>query len=654
MLQLKINPGTIRFRAVILLGLFVLIIGCAQTVDYTYLQQFNKNKYPQADAIIVNDSTHIDLQENGKYVSQHYKLVKILTMKGKAQFSEVSVGYFTKYDTVIVEKANVINADGSVIEVEPESIKDVKIPAFGKFFLPSVRMKKITFPEVKEGSSIEYCIKDIVSNPPKDDDFNSIQLFENDNPILNKVYEIKTSMELDWIVENKPKLVKDVVQDEGKKKLYKWKVTDVPAYRKEPLMPPPQNVLAKLVVSSVSSWPEWSRWCYQLCQDKIKTTPEMDTLVDSLLVDKKTRIDSIKSLYYWVSQNIRYVGTKMSGKKGGYEPFPAAETFKKKYGVCRDKAALLAALYKQAGFDAYVVLINPMLDIKADIPHVSEFNHAITAIKNRDGSYLYIDGTAENTSELLLTIEQDKAVLIATPQGEEILYTPKLPAESSKFSIIAQGEIDKENKLQEKLVMKTTGLMGMAFRQILTKIPAEQSKMIFNKMITGMCNQAKLDTFYHTDPENLDKPLELTFKISAEDFGLKLDKEFSFKFPLSTSGGATVSSTMGAGQNPFANDERVYPLNLYSTMQTEINETIRIPQNYQIKNLPESIVRGSENFFVESRYSAKNSSIQHKMVTSFEDYIFLPEEYKKMKEIMDKLSQLGEQEIILEQKGEKQ
>jgi len=571
-------------------------------------------------------------------------------MKGKAQFSQASFGYFTKYDTILVEKARVINPDGSIIEVKQENIKDVKIPAFSKFFLPNVRMKKITFPNLKEGSSIEYCVKDVVSNPPKDNDFNSMQLFETNNPILNKVYEIQTNMNLDWKVENNAKIVKSVLKDIDDQKLYKWKAEDVPAYKREPMMPPAQNVLAKLVVSSVDSWEEWSRWYYQLCEDKIKTTPEMNTLVDSLLTDKKTRLDSIKSLYYWVSKNVRYVGTKMTGKKGGYEPFPAAETYEKKYGVCRDKAALLAALLRQAGFDAYVVLINPMMDVKSDIPHVCEFNHTITAIKNKEGSYLYIDGTAENTNELLMSIEQNKAVLPATPDGEELLYSPRLPAKSSLFSITAKGEINAENELQEKLVMKTTGLMGMAFRQILTKIPAEQRKMIFHKMISSISNQAKLDTFYYTDPENLDKTLELTFEISAQDYGLMLDKEFSFKLPLTTSGGSPVSSTLGAGQNPFALEERNYPLYFYSTMQTKIEETLDIPQNYKVKNLPESVTMGTENFFVESSFKAENGSIKHVMINSFEDYVFPPEEYKKMKKVIDRLSEISEQEIILEKR----
>lgn len=632
----------------------MFFIGCAQTVDYTYLKNYNQNEYSEADAIIVKDSTHIELDDDGKYISQKHVLIKILTMKGKAQFAEASFGYFTKYDTVIVEKARVINPDGSFIEVPSENIKDVKIPAFGKFFLPNVRMKKISFPNITEGSSIEYCIKDIVSNPPKDNSFNVTEMFASNNPINRKVFEIETDMDLDWVIENNSKIVEFTETLNNDKKLYKWSASDITAYNSEPLMPPPENVFAKLVVSSVDSWAEWSRWYYQLCEDKIKTNPEMNALVDSLLLQEKTRMDSIKSLYYWVSQNVRYVGTKMSGKKGGYEPFPAPETFRKKYGVCRDKAALLAAFLRKAGFEAYVVLINPLLDIKPDIPHVCEFNHAITAVKNKDGSYLYIDGTAENTSELLMTIEQDKAVLIATEKGEDLLYTPMVPAKESQLFLSAISKLNQDNTLQAEITMEATGLMGMAFRQILTKIPDEQKNIIFEKIISSMTNQTKLDTFYYNDPENLKEVLRITFKVSANSYGLKLGDEFSFKLPLVAGSGSAMSSGLGGNQNPFALEERQYPIYLYSTMQTRINESLEIPKNYVLKNLPESITMGSENFFVNSFFEIEGNIIKHKALTSFEDYVYQPEEYGKMKEIIDNLSQISEQEIILEKIGDKQ
>ncbi|RKX70327.1 hypothetical protein DRP43_03485, partial [candidate division TA06 bacterium] len=136
-------------KVLLLLAISVLLLSCAKRIDYSVLQNINRESYETANAVVVIDSTGIDLESSGKYVSTQHKLVKILTMKGKAWYSEATFGYFTLYDTVIVKMARVISPDGKVMNVPKDDIKVVKIPAFGKFFLPNVRMKKIIFPNVE-------------------------------------------------------------------------------------------------------------------------------------------------------------------------------------------------------------------------------------------------------------------------------------------------------------------------------------------------------------------------------------------------------------------------------------------------------------------------------------------------------------------------
>ena len=46
-------------------------------------------------------------------------------------------------------------------------------------------------------------------------------------------------------------------------------------------------------------------------------------------------------LFQFVSQDIRYMGITTEEEAPGYEPHDVAITFENRYGVCRDKAALL-------------------------------------------------------------------------------------------------------------------------------------------------------------------------------------------------------------------------------------------------------------------------------------------------------------------------
>lgn len=632
-------------KILLILVISVLTFSCAKRINYSFLQNINREGYETANAVVAIDSTGIDLESSGKYVSTQHKLVKILTMKGKAIYSEATFGYFTLYDTVIVKMARVISPDGKIMNVPKDDIKDVKIPAFSRFFLPNVRMKKIIFPNVEEGSSVEFVVKNIMQNPPMEDNFDAYVLFEGKNPVIKKVYSVASPIPLNWKVKNdEDQAVKFQESKKKNKTIYKWSVQNIPGIVEEPMMPPIPDVCTKLLITSVPSWKVWSKWYYNLCKDKFTTNDTMNAVIDSVLVGRETREDSIRALYYYVSQNIRYVGTKMSGKKGGYEPFPATKCFRDKYGVCRDKACLLAAMLRKAGFDAYTVLTNPMLDIEKDIP-VDQFNHAITAVREKDGSFLYIDPTVENTREFLSSFEQEKAVLVCDEDGEDLEYTPKVPAEKNLFSMEAEGHLEENGNLNEILTIKLSGLMDMSFRSLLTMLPPEQMKQVFQSIVTSMVTGAVIDTFYYSDPKNLYQPLEITLIFSAENYGLNLGDTFSFQTPLSGGGAGNIS--IGGGGNPFALEERKYPLYLYTTIKAVVEEKIYIPEGYDVEELPENFDKDVDFFKVESHYEAKDGYILHYSESVMNDFIYSPEQYKIMKSIFDEMSQKSGQEIVL-------
>ena len=73
------------------------------------------------------------------------------------------------------------------------------------------------------------------------------------------------------------------------------------------------------------------------------------------------------------------MGLTLEDVSPGYAPHDVHITFDNRYGVCRDKAALLVAMLRIAGFEAYPVLIHvgPKKDEDVPLPY---FNHAIAAV----------------------------------------------------------------------------------------------------------------------------------------------------------------------------------------------------------------------------------------------------------------------------------
>ena len=101
---------------------------------------------------------------------------------------------------------------------------------------------------------------------------------------------------------------------------------------------------------SRARWSVVSRWYWDLSKPHLDAiTPAMKKQVADLTAGASTDMDRIKAVFYYVSKKIRYMGITPEKDRPGFEPHDVAITYEKKYGVCRDKAALLVSLLRAAG-----------------------------------------------------------------------------------------------------------------------------------------------------------------------------------------------------------------------------------------------------------------------------------------------------------------
>ena len=140
--------------------------------------------------------------------------------------------------------------------------------------------------------------------------------------------------------------------------VHHWEINNVPRMFDEPSMPPYEMTLQRLYVSTLPDWQAVSKWYWDLSKSHLdSTSPDMKETVDKLTTGLTNEMDRIKAVFYFVSKNIRYMGLTPEKDRPGFEPHDVQITFAKKYGVCRDKAALLVEMLRQAGLDSYPVCL---------------------------------------------------------------------------------------------------------------------------------------------------------------------------------------------------------------------------------------------------------------------------------------------------------
>src|SRR5207302_5926817 len=180
--------------------------------------------------------------------------------------------------------------------------------------------------------------------------------------------------------------------------VHRWEINNVPRMFDEPSMPPYEMVLQRLLISTTPDWQMVSKWYWELSKPHLEaTTPAMLVKVEELIkkAHPSNDMERIKAVFYDVAQKIRYMGLTPEKDRPGYEPHDVKLTFENKYGVCRDKAALLVSMLRAAGFKSYPVLIN--VGAKKD-PDVDKpfFNHAIVSVEVKSPEYVLMDPSAEN------------------------------------------------------------------------------------------------------------------------------------------------------------------------------------------------------------------------------------------------------------------
>ncbi|PIP20003.1 MAG: hypothetical protein COX40_07125 [Candidatus Omnitrophica bacterium CG23_combo_of_CG06-09_8_20_14_all_40_11] len=601
----------------------------------------SQDEYPQAGALILFCDEKIEVTpQNTQVFTLHY-IIKILNERGKEDFSESHIDYDSTYETVELEYARTIKPDGTVVEVGSRYIRDVS--KYLNFPLYSnARVYIISFPEITEGSSVEYKIKVNRNQLINKKDFIVTYPLQAGEPIIaadfcidlpkEKILHIKTLNDKynDFGAELKPK-----IQSQEDRLIYSWQFKNIPEILPESNMPQNVEINPTIVVSTFSSWQEVYNWWRNLSQDKIKTDAAIKDKVQELTSEQNSEEARIKAIYNFCAQKIRYVAVEYG--QAGYEPHLACDIFKNKYGDCKDQAILLVTMLKEAGFAAWPVLIptKECYNLNEDFPSVL-FNHCIAAVSVKD-KLVFIDPTAETCSfGDLPADDQGRQVLIFKDDGYKIQNTPLYPAEHNLIKQRLLIKINRDETIAAEKSIFSYGMYDQRQRFWMLYTPPELIQESLKEKIQATSIGAILDNYNIKNLEDLNAPVVLNYSFKGSEY-------------FTVAGRTRITPQLASLYTALvAKGQRKYPID-FSIL--DIKETIceiEIPGNLVIKYMPPSITEESPwlKFIVE--YNQKNNKIYFRQKTELKKNTVSQEDYPDFKVFLEGLAKKIKQRIILE------
>lgn len=615
-----------------------------------------KEQYPDANALLIKQNTQYDFNADGTCKTTDYFLAKILTDAAFKDYGEIKLPYYKTYDSIVVKTARVIKQNGSIVDVPADMMKDISDASTEamNIYESDALNRVISFKNLEVGDCVELLVEDHLYHAPMEGEFDGLQVFQQFDPIISKEVVVigPKSKPLKHVVKNGN--VKYTHKEMGDKVKYTWSAENVDRIIQEPAMPALTEIAPTVIFSTIGSWEEISKWWNDLAGKQMEMNDGLRAEVKSLTDGKATKTEKVDAIYHYVAQKVRYMGLG-TGKKKGFEPKPVTETFETKYGVCRDVAAMMVAMLREADIPSEVVLTNMGSKVAYDIPHIG-FNHAIVAIKNDDGTFTYADPTVNDSRDWLPSMEAKQQVLVCTPEGKPLADTPSMPAKENMGKIKAVSNLSESGTFTSNVTIGTDGIYDLALRSFAKSMPSAQMSMIWNYVIQDVYPGARLTNFSYTDAEDLTKPFEISFSYQVDKYPTEAGEFVLMKSPVSIGTFELISKfLLSSASLP----ERKYPYNLGFTFGASEEEVITLPAGMKLKSMPDAVSEAKGPVEYRMTYSSANASELASGGTqvTYQKEILInakemsPAEYAQFKEVMKTASKSARGELIMQREG---
>jgi len=597
--------------------------------------------YPNCDEATVEKRMVRVYRPDGTGECQDETFVKVLTEKGKRDNRTLSFSFVLPYSTVEIVEAEVLRPGGEAVPVDvkansKETIDDSQMQM--NIYDPNMRLLRLSIPKLEIGDLLHSIVRQTIQRPIIPGEFAEESLFEGRGFIRHLSYETRTPPErpLKRVVlrDEAPGTVRYSEQPgEDKTLVRRWEVRNVPRMFDEPSMPPYEMVLQRLLVSTIPDWARVSKWYWELSSPHLEaTTPEMKQTVQSLIAGSETDLDRIKALFYYVSPKIRYMGLTPEKDRPGFEPHDVRLTFDNKYGVCRDKAALLVSMLRIAGLKAYPVLINVGIRKDPEVPD-ADFNHAIVGVETQKGKYLLMDPTDEHTRELLPAEDGNQSYLVCRPEGETIRLSPIQPPEDNMLGVKTTGVLSAAGALEAKSEVSFQGVNDDAYRNTFAHMKPDDRRRFFEHRLKQVMPGARLKSFQLIPEDMLDVSRELRAVLEFSVDGLAADGAgLSVVSPpwIGKELGVVTFILGGAGL-----DKRKYPMQTWVTCGLKEDISLKLDRGFgRALSLPSCSPVDDDCVSCREDFSARDGSLICSRQLKLKVVEFSPEQYLELKQTL--------------------
>jgi hypothetical protein len=619
-----------------------------------------------ANAVILADvgSTEFVGNNNGDF-SLVFKQRKRILLRNRNSFEEATVKVPVYLGTDFTTEERFEDFEATTYNIENGQVVATKLDKASVFKEKLTReqsIRKFTFPNIKEGSIIEY--QYAIKSPF----YSRLRpwYFQDSYPCLWSEYQVtippmfnyvtnrqgylpyttdttKRVYKSYYIIEQNATGRNETFNISGDATFALWAIKDVPAFKPEQFTSTPRNHINKIEFQLASIKYSESN-TRMVLKDWFSTASAMLKDVDfgsQLKEDnswikeamKKVTTDPneterAKKIFEYVRDNF-----KCTDHDAIWLSQPLKKTFQVKTGNVSDINLLLTAIYINQGFEAQPVVLSTKENgyAKEATALMNQYNYVISRIKVGD-QYLLLDASQNRMGFGKLT---------------EDCYNISGRVIDDKMPILVNLSPDslKENKFTSVFIINnekgeiegsyTTNLGYMESTRLREKLLSTKPDDLFKEIKKEYPSEVQLSNLLIDSVKLYDEPVVLKY-----DMSLKFNDEDVIYF-------SPLFNEVWK-KNPFTSAERSYPVEMPYQIHKTFVLDMEVPKGYKVDEIPKSTrMKLNENDgMFEYLVSASNGRIQLRSKLAMNKATFAPDDYETLREFFGHIVKKQAEQIV--------
>lgn len=623
-------------KYLLILPLFAWSAVCCRANDGYAAAKIAPEMLRKANAVVRLYDVKFEVLNKGEALETERRVVTLLN--AKADHYNDLVFPYDKIARIERIEGAVYDAAGKLVrQIGKKEIEDAK---YLEYFVDDNRVKILHFPRQPFPYTVEYTITR---------KYNGLMFY----PVFEPQSAPDESVELARFELAMPAGLEARFKEQNvpaacKTGSLRWEFRQLSAFTPEPLAPAdawarPRILTAPTVFSlegydgDMSSWRSFGRFIQTLNAGKDVLPPEMEGQLKQLTADCPDTACKVRRVYEYLQNHTRYFFVGMG--IGGWQPAPAQEVHRVKYGDCKGLSNYMVAMLRAVGVPACYVLIRAKADEQTaqmpDFPN-AWFNHAIACVPMEKDT-IWLECTSQTEScGFLSDFTDNRPALLITPEGGYLVQTPKYDERANTIRRETQIALapDGGARLQSTAV----------FSGIAQNIPAaladlheeQRKKYLYERLNISDFEVVSLDLERKKErlPE-VTQRLELAVPRFASPSGKRLF------VPLSA-----LSEKVNL---PAAADStRHFPVQAHSRgLSEEDNLSVAIPEGYVLESQPAPVVLTSPFGQYELSVRVENQTLHIRRLLVWNNSIHPKEEFGTLMQFLKNVVKADKGKVVL-------